>query len=97
DVAWLEDTKLLVIGAAAGSNGGAAQVWRLASDGAKLDAIPNGLLPPGPLTAIAARNGQTLVSASGSIWARATETTQDWSPYPATKPSTQGTNPIFAE
>jgi hypothetical protein len=102
DVAWADGKTLSVIGAATGpsaANGGVAQMWQLGSDGSRLTPISNfGLPPPGPPTAIAARDGQpTLVSASGAIWARASPESQQWQSYPATKNSSQGINPIFAE
>jgi hypothetical protein len=97
DIAWADETQLSVIGASTAS-AGVAQMWRLGSDGSQLSPIPNSGLPPGSPSAIAERDGQpTLVSASGFIWARATETSE-WTSYPATKtPPQGGINPIFAE
>jgi hypothetical protein len=98
---WANDTRLLVIGTAApgssAANAGVAQVWRLGSDGAQLNGIPNTGLP-GPPTAIAERDSQPmLVSASGFIWAFSIQDTQGWVGYPATKTANQGNNPIFAQ
>jgi hypothetical protein len=97
DVAWADETRLSVI-AASTASAGSAQVWRVNSDGSHRIPISNSGLPPGSPSAIAEQNGQTLVSASGAIWAHASETAQSWTIYPATRTSPQpGTNPIFAE
>lgn len=99
NVAWAVDTELSVIGAVAGLNGGAAQVWQLVWDGSKLTStkITNSGLAGGPPTAIAEGDGgPTLVSASGFIWAWSVKSSE-WTSYPSTKASSQGFNPIYSQ
>ncbi len=95
DVSWLDSTKLAMIGSAPDTNNGAPLVWAVHSDGSQLSAVSNSGLPPGPNSIASEPGGPTLVSASGTIWAHATQDAPSWASYPNKVPS-EGSNPIFA-
>lgn len=94
DVAWTDSNVLSVI-ASSPSKNTSARVWTLASDGSRLNSLPNENLPAGaPLTAIAGLVGQpTVVSANGFIWAHA-DGGISWTGYPQ-KTLTYGDSPVF--